>query len=140
MKRIILILLFSSYSLWFETRTENTYKKIEISYKYTNDLYLSFYMMLECKKQEDPHHCYSLINHCWHHETGFGTKSKQNIFGMLARGRIDKIKSVDEWIKSYKRFWYKNTCSDMVYKSRYTLTEQRERITNCVWMFNNFNI
>jgi hypothetical protein len=59
---------------------------------------------------------------------------------MLARGNIENTKAVDEWIKSYKTYWYKNNCADMVYRSNYTTTQKKERVNNCVWMWNNFNI
>lgn len=145
MKKLILFTfaILPFISLWYkidinDSRTDTTFKKVIVSYQYTNDIEKSMYMMYKCKQSKNAKWCFELITSTGRHETKFWKASSKNTFWMLWYGGNFK-NEVNLFVKRFNKYWHNQDCSSMVTESRYTLTQKQARIKNCQWMKNNLS-
>lgn len=102
-----------------------------------------------CKtRSKNAGRCVELITHLRVHETGRGKNNGRrkynNPFGFMRNWYHMQYSSVNEALKDFvdrfNSYWYNKNCTTMVTLSKYTATQQWERINNCKWLKDRFAI
>ena len=100
---------------------------------------LSTHIIDTCKEWERAQRCVALATHVFIHESGRwksrASKKYKNPFWLMQKWQHMRFNTrelaSDRRMKTYKSYWYKNTCTTMVTRSKYTTTQKPERIKNC---------
>jgi len=139
---LLINIVFADYKGW----NEKTAKKE--NYLINNGMtpYQANYTINKCKRESDnPKWCVELITHLWIHEGARGTsercKKNNNCFWLFAGNKYynNYEESIEDWIIRFNKYWHNSNCYNMVYLSRYTITQQKERVNNCNITFYNLN-
>jgi len=95
----------------------------------------------------NPFHCKAMITHTCNQETKCGTTwvgTRYNLFGVYNSNtkRFDsypsRIAAIDEWVDKYLKYWYNNSCPQMISRSRYCVSGCNDWVPNCEFIFNKF--
>ena len=105
------------------------------------------YIWSRCSAFENPLRCKAMITHVCKQETQCweaGVWLRNNLFWVYDSSskyfpsydsRMDSIK---EWLDKYESYRHKNSCSEMISKSRYCVSGCNDRVPNCNKVFSKF--
>jgi len=97
---------------------------------------------------QDPLHCKAMITHACKQETNCWLAwvwTRNNLFWVYDSSRQifpsydTRLDSIKQRLIKYKRFWHKNSCTQMLSRSRYCVSECNDRVPNCYFIFEKFN-
>jgi hypothetical protein len=99
-----------------------------------------------CKSSQSPGSCVEKVTSIAWHETKvgkLGSGKYNNLYGIKIKGKFKRYKtrkqSIQDWIKRYKKYWYKNSCREMVTRSYYTQTQKPEWVNTCRYIAKQMN-
>jgi hypothetical protein len=127
--------------------TEWTYKKQELLMSYGMGEIESRDVIDRCKVWPNAWRCVVLSAHVYNHEsakwTSYAANKYNNPYWLKRNGDhmyFDaRIYAFYRRYKSYEKYRYKNSCREMVTRSKYTATQQEPWINNCEWMQRQFD-
>ncbi len=101
----------------------------------------------ECQKSESPLRCKAMITHTCKQETNCWKAwvwLRNNLFWVYNSHtkRFDsypsRISSIQDWLDRYNKFRHKNSCEEMITRSKYCVSWCNDRVPNCKLIFNKF--